>query len=206
MKTLALILVLGFKGVASAGYNEAEAAAKYLGEHQMLDALLVKSGAALIGDAGTGALLTDNRAALELFRQAAEERNDGSLFGSRPEKLNSTTPMPKYGVKTKLFKLLLIDAKVKMAQRQRGPAEKDLLAAAGFLAQVSEQKSGLLMGSLVQQMCLLKSYPVLSDSLRGASADAAYLSELAARLGHRHTPAGATGRGAHHGTPTGRAA
>ncbi len=185
MKTIALIVFLGLGGYASAGYDEAEGAVRYSGDLQIkeLNALLAQSGAALVSDTRAVALLSDNQAALELFRQAAEVPNDGYLFAAKPEKVSARTLLPKYGPKMDLFKLLLMDAKIKAEQKQTGVAEKDLLAAAGFLAQLSAQKSAVLISRLVEERCLLKAYPVFSDSLRGSRADPSYLKELAARLG-----------------------
>ena len=96
--------------------------------------------------------------------------------------MSARTLLPKYGGKIDLFKLLLIDAKIRTARKQGEAAEKDLLAAAGFLAQLSAQKSSVLITGLVGELCLQKAYPVLSDSLRGSSAGAPYLKELSARL------------------------
>ena len=184
MKIIALILLFGLSGAAAAGYKEAESALKNteVREARELDALLAQPGAALAKDARAAALLADNRQALELFRQAAEAPNEGYLFAPKPEKLSFKTPAVKFGAHVKLIKLILIDAKIKTAEKQAGSAEKDLLAAAGFIAQLSSQKSGVLLSSMVQQLCLLKTYPVLAESMRGTSARPAYLKELAARL------------------------
>ena len=94
MKTLALIVFLGLGGYASAGYDEAEGAVRYSGDLQIkeLNALLAQSGAALVSDTRAVALLSDNQAALELFRQAAEVPNDGYLFAAKPEKVSARTP------------------------------------------------------------------------------------------------------------------
>ena len=184
MKTIALILFLGMSGAAFGGYDEAEGAVKYSGDLQIkeLNALLAQSGAALVADTRAVALLGDNQAALELFRQAAEQPNQGYLFAPKPEKVSAKTLLPKYGAKIDLFKLLLMDAKLNAAQKQTGAAESDLLAAAGFLAQLSAQKSSVLISRLVGELCLQKAYPVFSDSLRGSSAGTPYLKELSARL------------------------
>ena len=184
MKTLTLILFFGINGAAAAGYENAVGALKNVEEQPVkeLDTLLEQPGAALAKNARATALLGGNQAALELFRQAAEEPNAGYMFAPKPEKPGDKAPAPKFGAHVKLFKLLLIDAKIKAARKQTGPAEKDLLAAAGFLAQLSAQKSGILSTSLVECMYLQKAYPVLSASLRGASASPAYLKELSALL------------------------
>jgi len=124
----------------------------------------------------------DDQAALELFRQAAEEPSRGYLFSPKAETLNSKTPIPQYAERVRLFKLLLLDAKSPSTRKQPRLVEKDLLAAAGFLVQLSEQKSGVLATAFVQQLCLREAYPVLSEVLRGPGSSPAFLSEISARL------------------------
>lgn len=188
MKTLALFLLLGFTWEARAGYKEAEGALKNMEIPQIaliskeLDGLLAQPGAALARDARAAALLAENRPAMELFRQAAEEPNDGYLFAPKSEKLTFKTPLPKFAAHIRLVKLLLLEAKIKLAEKQPGPAEKNLLSVAGFLAQLTAQKSAITLSSMVEQLCLAQSYPALADSLRNPSVSPAYLKELAARL------------------------
>ncbi len=188
MKTIALIILLGLGGSAAAGYKEAEALLKDMDPPRLaevskeLDSLLAKPGEELAGDARAAALLGENQGAMELFRQAAEEPNDGYLFAPKPEKPVANTPAPKFAAHLKLLKLLLIEAKIKAAGKRAGPAEKNLLAAAGLMSQLSAQRSAPVLSSLVLQLCLSKAYPALSDSLRNPSAGPAYLGELAARL------------------------
>ena len=188
MKTISLILMLGLSGFAAAGYKEAEAALKNVETEQIaqiskdLDALLPQSGAALARDARAAALLSENQQAMELFRQAAEAPNEGYLFAPKPEKYSTKTPLPKFFSQMRLFRLLLIEAKIKLAEKQPGPAEKDLLAAAGLILQLSGQKSAVLLSSMVGQLCLNLAYPVMLDSIKNPSVSPAYLKELAARL------------------------
>jgi len=185
MKTIALVLLMGMSGAAAAGYTEAVGALKVESgqpANKELDTLLAKPGKALAKDARALALLAENQPALEFFRQAAEAPNDGYLLAPKPEKLNSKTPVPNFGAHVRLFKLLLIDAKVKAAQQEAARSEKDLLAAAGFIEQLSAQKTGGMLSSLVGFLCLQKAAPALADSLRGGSASPAYLKELSARL------------------------
>jgi uncharacterized protein (DUF1778 family) len=185
MKTIAFILLLGFSGPAAAGYEEAVDASTLneAGDRQAkeLDDFLSRPGAALAADARASALLAENQKALELFRQATAEPNGGYLFAPKPERLSAATSFPKYGPKVKLFKLLLIDAKIKAARLEPRPEEQDLLAAMAFMWQLSGQKAGVTLSSLVEQLCLQKAFPVLADSLRGA-ASPAYLKELAPLL------------------------
>lgn len=185
IKTIALVVIFGFSGMAAAGYKEAGEALKNLDAPEAqkeLDSLLASPGAALARDARAAALLKENQPAMELFRQAAEEPGDGYLFAPKPEKHNSKTPLPKFAIHLKLLKLLLIDAKIQLAHKQPGPAEKDLLAAAGFILQLSAQKSAVMLSSMVQQLCLHKASPALSLSLTNPSVSPAYLKEFAARL------------------------
>lgn len=186
MKTIALVLLLGFGGAAAAGYKEAESRLKDMEAPRLaevgkeLDGLLAKSGKELAGDARAAALLAENREAMELFRQAAEEPNDGYLFA--PKRGKVVEPAPKFAAHIKLLKLLLIEAKIKAAGKRAGPAEKNLLAAAGLMAQLSAQRSAQVLSSMVLQLCLLKASPVLADSLMNPLASQAYLEGLKARL------------------------
>lgn len=184
MKTIALVLLLAMNGPAAAGYDAAVAMLKNLGDQQVkeLDALLAQTGAVLVKDARASALLAENQAALGLFREAAGEPNDGYLFAPKPEKLNAKTILPVYTQHIKLFKLLLLDAKAKAAQKQANPANQNLLSAAGFIEQLADQKAGVLVSSMVEFMCLQKAYPLIADSLKSPAASPAYLKELAARL------------------------
>ncbi|HAH06895.1 MAG TPA: hypothetical protein DCM05_10280 [Elusimicrobia bacterium] len=184
MIAIALILSMWINEAAAAGYQGAMAALKHVGERDAaeLDSLLASPGPALAGNRRVTALLEDNREALALFKQAAQTVNDGNLFAPKREKLDPNSPPPNYEAHLKLFKLVLIDAKVNAVRGQRDAVENDLLATAGFMAQLSEQKSGILISELVRQLCLQKSYTILSDSIRGSSASPEYLDELAARL------------------------
>ncbi|OGR77406.1 MAG: hypothetical protein A2X32_04345 [Elusimicrobia bacterium GWC2_64_44] len=184
MKTLALLLLLGAACPAAAGYTEAAAAMKGLEgkEANDLDGYLLQPGAVLARSERATALLADNQPALDLFRAAAAAQSDGYLFSPKVEKPTSQTPAPKYAPHIKLFKLLLMDARVKAARGQRAQAEENLLAAAGFLVQLSAQRSFAILSVMMEQLCLQKAAPVLAESLRG-KAGAAYLQELSARLG-----------------------
>lgn len=188
MKTIALIIILGMGGAAAAGYKEAEGALKNMEGPQVgqiskeLDALLLLPADALAKDARAAAFLSENQGAMELFRQAAEEPNDGYLLAPKPEKLSVKTPQPKFAAHTRLARLLIIEAKIKALQKQNALAEKDLLAAAGFLTQLSAQRSALILSSMVEQLVILKAAPAFAESLASASSKPAYLKELGARL------------------------
>ncbi|MDD2805707.1 MAG: hypothetical protein PHV33_09140 [Elusimicrobiales bacterium] len=185
MKTLALLLLLGAACPAAAGYNEAAAALKGLEgkEANDLDGYLLQPGAVLSRSEKATALLADNQPALALFRAAAAEPNTGYLLAPKTEAPSLSTPAPKYGPHVKLFKLALLDAKVKAARGQRAQAEENLLAAAGLIAQLSAQKSSGLLSSMMWQLCVQKAFPVFAESLRDPRAGAAYLKALAAKLG-----------------------
>jgi hypothetical protein len=184
MKTLALLLLLGGACPAAAGYNEAAAALKGLEGKAAndLDGYLAQPGAVLARSEQATALLADNQPALELFRAAAAEPNAGYLLAPKRENPTINTPPPQYGPHVKLFKLALLDAKVKAARGQRGQAEENLLAAAGLIAQLSAQKSARLLSSMMWQLSVQKSFPAFSESLRDPKAGAGYLKALAARL------------------------
>lgn len=184
MKNIALLLILGLACTAAAGYKEAGAVLKNLDvlESKELDGLLEQPGAALVKDARAATFLSENQAAMELYRQAAEEPSDGYLLGAKPEKPSAKTPLPSWPGHVKLTKLMLLEAKISGARKQFGRSEKNILSAAGFLVQLSEQKWGCILSSMMQQFWMQKAYQVLSESLRGASASPAYLKELAARL------------------------
>ena len=184
MKTLTLILILGLAGQAAAGYKEVEAATKRPegSEGKDMDALLQLPGAALAKDARAAAFLAKDQPAMELFRQAVEEPNDGYLLAPKVEKLSAKTPVPQFWPQVKMTRLMIMEARLKMALKQPGQAEKDLLAVAGLMAQFSGQKSAATITSLVDQLCLMKADRAFHESLRNRSVSPAYLKELAARL------------------------
>lgn len=183
-KILTLLLLLGPCLPASAGYDEAAALLKGAADQQSreLDALLAEPGAALVRSEKATALAADNQKALELFRQAAALRSDGYLLSPKPAKLTAASPAPKYANHIKLFKLALLDAKLKLARGQRVQAEEDLLAAAGFIAQLSAQRSFMVLTSMTERLCIQKAFPVLAESLRGKAASESYLEELSVLL------------------------
>ena len=163
------------KGVDDAKIREAEG--------KELDALLARpADAAFLADPRVAALLGPNQPAVELFRAATNAPNDGYLLAPKVETYNSKTPIPQLFKHLKLVKLLLLDAKLAAAKAKPRRVESDLLAAVGFMVQVSEQKSGALISALVEQLAFEKAYAPLSDSARGRTASPAYLKELSARL------------------------
>jgi hypothetical protein len=169
---------------AGASYEEALKASEALNsvDSKELTALLEKSGEELAVDNRAMQLLKENAGAMELFRQAAAAPNDGYLFAPRDERPTVASPVPKFGPHIKLFKLLLIDSKVSVSDERPQDSEKDLLAAAGFLAQTAGQKSAPLFSHMVTQLCLFEAWPQFLESLRGKGASDAYMAELARRL------------------------
>lgn len=170
---------------AASPYDAAFAALKELSAEQKkeLGALVaLPPGPAFLADARVGASLEGAEAALEAFRQAALRPNDGTLFAPKPEVLDAKTPVPQYAKHFTLFRLLLLDAKRGLARKERARAESDLLAAAGFLAQLSRQKSGAMISRLIEQRCLQTAFATLVESLREPSANPAYLQALYERL------------------------
>ena len=180
----ACLIAARVAAAATSPYDAARSAIKNIGvtEGKELDVLIAQPASpALLADKRVAAFLNDNQAALESFRQAAEQSSDGYLFAPKAETLNSKTPIPLYSEYMKLIKLLVLDAEVQTARKQRSLVEKDMLAATGFLVQVSEQKSGAMIATLVQTLCLKAAYPVLLESIRGRSSSA-YLKEISNRL------------------------
>jgi hypothetical protein len=147
-----------------------------------LDAFLAEPSAALVNDEKAAGLIGANQPAMALFRDAAQAPNDGYLFAPKVDKPSAKTPLPQYGQHLKVYRLLLLDARQKLALGQAAPAQADLLAAVAFIAQLSGQKSGVLVSSLVEQLCVHKAYGPLAESLRGGRPDPKYLKELAAGL------------------------
>lgn len=132
IKIFSLILFLALTRPAAAGYSEAVGALKNAEDpkamSKKLDEHLARPGAALAKDAGPAAMLADNQEAMELFRQAAQAPNDGFMFAPKVENPTMMTALPSLTQHYLLFRLLLLDARVSGAQRQRGRAQSDLLA------------------------------------------------------------------------------
>ena len=139
-------------------------------------------GTALLADGRAASLLRQAQNPLELFRRAVELKNDGYFFGAKPEQFDPKTPPPSYGEHMRLFKLLLLDAKVASLRKQRPSAERDLLAVMGFLIQASEQKFGALYSGIVVQLCLQKGSIMLARSIQGSAPSDLYLKESSRRL------------------------
>jgi hypothetical protein len=148
----------------------------------LLDPLLSRPAAELAASDVPAALLAHNAQALELFRQAALAPSDGYVFAPRPERLTTQTPAPQYKNHLRLFRLLLLDARLSLAAGRRAEAERDLLAAAGFMNQLTEQRAGRLLSMLSQQFCVFRAFPVMAESLRGKKVSPAYAAALGAAL------------------------
>jgi hypothetical protein len=187
MKIILMCVLLGMAGPVAADYGDAMAAMR-LDEQQAkaLDGYLTADEADLASNDPLDALLAANERAIELFIQASTAANSGYMFGPKPEKLSVSMPAIKYGDHIKLFRLLLIDARVKSESGFLAEAERDLLGAAGFMLQVSGQKTNAVLSTLVHTLCLQKAFPLISGSIRGNSASPAYLNAMSAVLARNY--------------------
>ncbi len=183
MRILAFILLFCLAPRASAGYGEAiEAARLDEAQAKRLDALLAAPMESLVLDDSVEPLLRANGPAIRLFRKAAGQSGDGYLFAPREE----GAPAPNYAPYLKLFKLTLLDARVKSDSGFLAEAEADLLAAAGFMRHLAEQKSFATLSAMAHSACLARSYPVLAGSISSDSASPAYLKAVAYLLAMNH--------------------
>ena len=186
MRIFALLLMLGFSSAASAGYKEAGEAIKGFDDPAVVKELRVLAAgqaSKLAADARILPMLSGNQPALQLFRQAAQETNDGYLFAPREDHPTPNTPTPVFKPHIILFRLLMIDAKLKAAASQSALFEADMLVLAKFLAQLSAQKSSKTLPAMVEQLCLAEAYQLFTASIRNPSASPAYLKQLSAALG-----------------------
>jgi len=187
MRTLLVCLLLTAAAPARAGYPEAFGAMRVEdAQAKLLDPLLTQPAAELAASDILTALLAANAQALELFRQAAGAPSDGYTFAPRPESLTTQTPLPQFKNHFILFRLLLLDARLHLAAGKRAEAERDLLAAAGFMGQLSAQRSARLLSSLSLNLTVQKAFPVMAESLRGKKVSPGYQEALAASLARTH--------------------
>ncbi|MEW5907249.1 MAG: hypothetical protein AB1734_10805 [Elusimicrobiota bacterium] len=167
-----------------AGYEKAVAGVRVddlqLG---LVDGLLSRDGRSLSRDGGVEILLSDNALPMEMFRRAAALPSDGFLLAAKTERPASRGQGPDYGPHLKIFRLMLIDARRRAASGDRAGAEAGLLAAAGFIAQLAEQKAFTLYGAAALGECAEKAYPFFAEILRGRTPSPSYMRELAVRLG-----------------------
>jgi hypothetical protein len=187
MKAVLLAAVLFAARAAHAATPYAAATAAVVGvsteSMKQVDALLDRpSDAALRGDPRVDAFLVPSQNALELFRRAADIPSDGYLFQPKIEHYDEHSPMPRFFDHLKLYRLLLLDAKMEALRGREIRAESDLLAAMKFTIQTSLQRSGVLISVITEQVCLEKAAPLLADSARRRAASSAYLKELASLL------------------------
>lgn len=183
MKIFLVCVLLSAAAPARAGYLEAFGTMRMDdAQAKLLDPLLAQPAAELAAGGVPAALLAGNAQALELFRQAALAPSDGYAFAPRPERLTTQTPAPQYKNHLTLFRLLLLDARLSLYGGRRAEAERDLLAAAGFMNQLAEQRAGRLVSALAQQLCVAKAFPVMAESLRGKKVSPDYAAALGAAL------------------------
>ncbi len=186
-KVIAICALLGLAAPAGAGYGEALAALS-LNEAQAkaLDGYLALGPDGIAANGELEKILSENARAIGLFIEAAAIPNEGYLFGPKPERLSASAPMIKYGEHLKLYRLLLLDARAKSEAGYLAEAERDLLAAAGFMLQLTAQKYGRLVADLVHNLCVQQAYPIISESIVGNSASAAYLNSLSSLLARNY--------------------
>ena len=187
MKTFLVCLLLAAAAPARAGYTEAFGMMRVSDEQaKLLDPMSFQTAAELAGSDILTALLAGNAQALELFRQAALAPSDGYTFAPRPERLTTQTPLPQFKNHFILFRLLLLDARLHLAAGRRAEAERGLLAAAGFMGQLTEQKSARLLSALSQNLAAQKAFTVMAESLRGKKVSPGYQEALGAALARTH--------------------
>lgn len=187
MKIFLILILLAAAAPARAGYPEAFGTMRVDdAQAKLLDPLLTRPAAELAGSDMLAALLAANAQALELFRQAAGAPSDGYTFAPRPERLTAQTPLPQLKNHFILLRLLLLDARLHLAGGKRAEAERDLLAAAGFMRQLTEQRSARLLSALSQNLAVQKSFAVMAESLRGKKISPGYQEALAASLARTH--------------------
>ena len=179
----ALALALGFAHPCAAAtpYDLALAVVQKTGpqdEKELDELIALRPDPASPSGARLRALLAENGPGVGMFRMVAEFPSDGYMFAS--ERL--TSKAPRFDGHIKIFKLLLLDAGTEAARGRPLRAEADLLAATGFLHQLSQQKSGAMSAALVEQLCLQKAYPFLADSIRASAPASPYLARQLARL------------------------
>ncbi|MDD4954987.1 MAG: hypothetical protein PHP17_02985 [Candidatus Omnitrophica bacterium] len=111
-------------------------------------------------------VLSDNKEAIELFKRATMQRNDGFIFGKKPAALNAATELPKYLDALKLFKLLLLEARRHESKKQYSEAVSDYLAALRFMQHVSQQRFGIMMANIINVINTNTIYPCLRDAVK----------------------------------------
>ncbi|MCK9604316.1 MAG: hypothetical protein M0R66_08170 [Candidatus Omnitrophica bacterium] len=120
-------------------------------------------------------LINNNSASLELFKKAILEKSDGYILGRGPDKFDIFSRLPDYSKFTQLFKLLLLEGRLKEAKGLQKEAEEDYLAAAGFMIHVSQQRYGIMVSVIVNSLCLDLANACFGESFPG---DALYRDNL----------------------------
>ncbi|HNW45288.1 MAG TPA: hypothetical protein PKI19_12345 [Elusimicrobiales bacterium] len=168
----------------AAPYGTACSAMVDMPEAQEFAALTaLPAGRELAANRRAAALLAANQAALEAFRETAKLGSDGNFLMQKPEKPETVSPAPAFGEIEKLLNLVLLDARMHTARKLPRAAERDLLAVAGLLVQLAQQKYAMLPASLTLQSFMQKAYPLLAQSAgKKALPSTAYLAELSGQL------------------------
>lgn len=178
------LLLLGCLAMPAAAGYETSIAGVRLDPLQVdwLDGLLDRDARALLRDGGLELAISDNALPMDMFRRAAALPSDGFILVPAADKPTTLTQPPDYGPHLRIFRLLLLDARRRGAAGDRAGAEADLLAAAGFVAHLAEQRAFALHASAVLRECAGKAYPFFAESLTGRSPSPSYMKQLALRL------------------------
>jgi hypothetical protein len=148
--------------------------------NKTLRTMVLKPASALAADGDFGRLLEKNSTALDLFSAAAAAPGDGYMFSPKKEKPDLPELLPVYGQSLSAFRLLLLRAKLAVAQGRRDDAERDLLAAMGYMAHLAEQSSDRSMAALYLVQAMKDGYPLITESLGSGAASERYTAGAAA--------------------------
>ncbi len=148
--------------------------------NKSLRTMVLKPASALAADGDFGRLLERNSTALSLFSAAAADPGDGYMFSPKKEKPDLPELLPVYWQSLSAFRLLLMRAKLAYAQGRLDDAERDLLAALGYMAHLAEQSSDRTMASLYLVQAMKDGYPFITETLGGGAASERYTEGAAA--------------------------
>lgn len=148
--------------------------------NKSLRTMVLEPASALAADRDFGRLLEKNSAALSLFSAAAAAPGDGYMFSPKKDRPDLPELLPVYGQSLSAFRLLLLRAKLAYSQGRLDDAERDLLAALGYMAHLAEQSSDRTMAVLYLVQAMKDGYPLITESLGGGAASERYTTGAAA--------------------------
>ncbi|HOI41966.1 MAG TPA: hypothetical protein PK523_03390, partial [Elusimicrobiales bacterium] len=148
--------------------------------NKSLRTMVLEPASALAADRDFGRLLERNSAALSLFSAAAAAPGDGYMFSPKKDRPDLPELLPVYGQSLSAFRLLLLRAKLAYSQGRLDDAERDLLAALGYMAHLAEQSSDRTMAVLYLVQAMKDGYPLITESLGGGAASERYTTGAAA--------------------------